>query len=445
MRILIISNFYPPFELGGWEQLTEEIVEGLSKRGHEIEVLTSKYKSGQPGTGDNHRVFRTLNLESDDFLHYHPFSFITRYSKEKENRKILAKSIDRFHPDLIFIHGMWNLPRSIAWYAEHLMPGKVIYYLASDWPYSPDSHANFWLLPAEHDWSRIAKRLIGAIPLGLLHWEKRNRKLRFEHVLCVSQFIRQELSQKAKVPLSNSRVVYNGINTDEFSPPLNWKPDVWKNGSPSFLYIGGLFKHKGVHTAIEGFSQVLDLPELINSTLTIIGSGNSEYEAYLKELTIIQGVSDRIYFMGRVLRRELPDLLRNYDVLLFPTIVDEPLARAMQEAMACGLVVIGTTTGGSKELIVDGITGLTFKPGNAADLARQIGNIVANPELRCALAQAGRKAVVERFSIERMMNEIDVYLRNIIYLLSGGNIDNTSANVAVNPTLNDDSIEKSKI
>ena len=107
----------------------------------------------------------------------------------------------------------------------------------------------------------------------------------------------------------------------------------------------------------------------------------------------------------------MPALLRRFDVLVFPSVWEEPLARVMQEAMATGLVVVGTTTGGSKELLVDGETGLAFAAEDAAGLAAQLTRLAAEPGLYPRLAKAGRQAVVERFNIERMVDQVEGYLR----------------------------------
>jgi glycosyltransferase involved in cell wall biosynthesis len=81
-----------------------------------------------------------------------------------------------------------------------------------------------------------------------------------------------------------------------------------------------------------------------------------------------------------------------------------------QEAMASGLVVVGTTTGGTQEILRDGQTGLTFAPGDANGLADQVVRLVSDPELRRRLVQAGRQTVLEKFTLDRMVLEIDAYL-----------------------------------
>jgi glycosyltransferase involved in cell wall biosynthesis len=99
--------------------------------------------------------------------------------------------------------------------------------------------------------------------------------------------------------------------------------------------------------------------------------------------------------------------------LLFPSVWPEPLARVVQEAMAVGLVVIGTTTGGTPELLQDGLTGLTFAAEDADGLARQIGRLARDPALFETLAQAARQTVESRFTQERMVDEIEAYFQKL--------------------------------
>jgi glycosyltransferase involved in cell wall biosynthesis len=81
-----------------------------------------------------------------------------------------------------------------------------------------------------------------------------------------------------------------------------------------------------------------------------------------------------------------------------------------QEAMASGLVVIGTTTGGTKEILRDGETGLTFAPEDADGLAKQVTRLIVDPELCCRLSKAGRQTVLENFTLEKMVEQIEAYL-----------------------------------
>jgi spore coat protein SA len=110
----------------------------------------------------------------------------------------------------------------------------------------------------------------------------------------------------------------------------------------------------------------------------------------------------------------MPSILQQFDVLIFPSIYEEPLARVLQEAMVSGLVVVGTTTGGTTEILTDGKTGLTFAPGDADALAAQVTRLVTDPDLCRRLAKAGRQVVLEYFNLDRMVDEIEDALQEVM-------------------------------
>jgi glycogen synthase len=145
-------------------------------------------------------------------------------------------------------------------------------------------------------------------------------------------------------------------------------------------------------------------------TLTIVGSGHPDYEAYLHDLIERERLHEFVTFHRPVSKDEMPTLLQQFDVLIFPSIYEEPLARMTQEAMASGLVVVGTTTGGTKEILRDGETGFTFAPEDADGLAEQVTRLISDPDLCCRLAQAGRQTVLENFTLDKMVKEIEAYL-----------------------------------
>jgi glycosyltransferase involved in cell wall biosynthesis len=115
----------------------------------------------------------------------------------------------------------------------------------------------------------------------------------------------------------------------------------------------------------------------------------------------------------------MPDVLADHNVLILPSEYDEPLARSIQEGMAMGLLVIGTTTGGSGELLVDKQTGLVFNPGDSRSLADQIVFAAQHPDRVNDLQNTGRQEVEQHFNIQRTVLEIEAYLTE---LLAGRNI-----------------------
>ena len=106
----------------------------------------------------------------------------------------------------------------------------------------------------------------------------------------------------------------------------------------------------------------------------------------------------------------MPGLYAAHDALIFPSIWEEPFALTLLEAMACGLPVVGTTTGGSGELLEHALTGLVFEPGDAGSLCAQINRLRAEPGLGAALAERARRRVERDFAIEHTVAQVEAFL-----------------------------------
>jgi glycogen(starch) synthase len=409
MRILVISNYYPPIELGGWEQLTCNVANQLIARGHQIAVLTSNYRKEEI-QGTEAGINRCLHLESYDPVSYHPRSTLSHRRQEEENRNTITGIVREFDPEIIFINGMWNLPYTVAKEAEDLRPGRVVYYLASYWPTEPDAHTAYWTSSAGNFVKKIPKKLIGSIlRKGWIEGTPRNR-LDFRLVLCVSEFVQDYVVREAGVPRERTRVVHNGIELDWFTITRAENP----SGDLRLLYAGRLSPDKGVHTILEALGRLNQANPHAPIRLSLYGSGTPEYENRLREQARNLGIEKWVELKGLVPREQMPSVFAQHEVLLFPSIWPEPLARILQEAMACELVVIGTATGGTNEILLDGENGLIFEVGDSAMLAEKINLIASEPSLREKLAKAARKTVEERFSLNRMVIEIEESFNQIL-------------------------------
>ena len=108
---------------------------------------------------------------------------------------------------------------------------------------------------------------------------------------------------------------------------------------------------------------------------------------------------------------ELPRHYRAADICLVPTIAQDSLSRTSVEAMASAVPVIASRIGGLPYTVTDGVTGLLCEPGDAGDLARQIGRLLDDPPLRRQMGLAGRKRFEEEFVWEDV---IERYFRPLL-------------------------------
>jgi len=446
MNILIISNFYPPHHIGGYGMLCMEVVNGLRERDHQVTVLTGTH--GVPAAVREGHIHRRLSLESD-LYYYRPQSALTYPKVKRQNLAILQQMVQEEEPDFIFIWGMWALTKEVAGEAERLLPGRVVYYLANPWPIDPNLHQSYWDAPATSQLHTLAKRLM-RLPARLWlrdEWQPFN--LQYEHVLCCSAAQRDQMLN-AQVPLQQCPVVYEGIDLAPYvaqqarRQAARQEQDMQRsaNGVASnghstgndvdhtqakaatkaplaaekpplkLLFVGTLAEHKGVHTTIEALGE-LTAAEQTQLHLTILGTGHPQYEERLRKLTKSRGVAGVVTFHAPIPRAELPDFLGDYDVLLLPSIWEEPLARIMQEGLASGMVVVGAATGGTAEIIQHNENGLLFPAADASALATQIRRLLTDSDLCQRLAVAGQQNAIDLFALPRMVDDIENYLVGI--------------------------------
>jgi glycogen synthase len=404
MRILFLSNFFPPARPGGYTQWCHEVAERLAERGHTIGVLTSRYELAKAPAGEQN-IYRLLHLEGD-LAYYQPLHFFTQWKKQhRENLVFLEQTVKDFAPDLIFIWGMWALSKALPALAEQLLPGRVVYYLSDYWPSALDMHTTYWQSPSRGWPMQVPKRVLSRVAMSMLAKEGQP-DLKLEQVICVSARVR-DLLVETGLPIQHARIIHGGTDVERFRSIRERK---YVAGHLKLLYAGQLVYHKGVHTAIEAMARLVNNRKINQITLTLVGSGHPDYEAFLHDLVARERLHDFVTFHKPVSKDIMPAILQQFDVLIFPSIYEEPLARLTQEAMASGLVVVGTTTGGTKEILRDGETGFTFAPEDADGLAEQVTRLINDPDLCCRLAQAGRQTVLENFTLDKMVEEIEAYL-----------------------------------
>jgi glycogen synthase len=404
MRILILSNFFPPARPGGYTQWCHEVAERLSASGHTIGVLTSRHEMAKAPLHEQN-IYRLLHLEGD-LAYYQPLHFFKSWkTQHRENLASLERVVREFAPDLVFVWGMWALSKAIPARAEQLLPGRVVYYLSDYWPAALDMHTAYWKSPVHHGPMRLPKRVLGNVAMSILA-KAGKADLELKHVICVSARVRDILVE-AGVPIQHARVIHGGTDIERFANVS--KRDV-STQNLKLLYAGQLVQHKGVHTAVEAMAQLVNHRNLKQLSLTLMGSGHPDYEASLCDLIDRERLHHYVTFHEPVSKDKMPAILQQFDVLVFPSIYEEPLARMTQEAMLSGLVVVGTTTGGTSEILKDGETGLTFAPEDANGLADQITRLIGDRDFCSRLSQAGRRTVIENFTLDKMAAEIEAFL-----------------------------------
>ncbi len=399
MRILVISNFYPPHFIGGYELGCRDVVDALRRRGHDVRVLTSMHGVNRPEqSGHVHRWLETdLGLKIND-----PAADWRRVvKKEAINRRAFERLCRSFTPDLVYVWNATHVSLSVAVRAQR-MGLKVCYFVSDHWLTQWERDALYSL--SRRTPRRLHRKAAWRLLITWLHLNGTltRDELDLRRVQFASRFLKQA-ALDAGLPVADAEVIHWGIDVERF--PFNEAA----RRPVRLLYVGQLTALKGVHTAIEALKKIRENPLHTEATLTV--AGGPDYDDRLHRLAESLGVGPSVRFTGLLPREQLPAIYRAHDALIFPSVWDEPFSITLLEAMACGLAVVGTNTGGSAEILRDGENALIFakedSPGCAARVARLLGDAALFQRIR----REGRRTVEGRFRLDRMVDHIECELR----------------------------------
>jgi glycosyltransferase involved in cell wall biosynthesis len=419
LTILFLSNYYPPCEKGGYEQLCRDVVERFRLRGHEVSVLTSNLQPDGNGRPDPEFIHRLLRLQP---VYGRPIGpalqfYLTRKRDEAYNVACLRRLVTEIRPDVVFVWNLQFLPRSLAMVVETMPELAVAYWLAGYTPAEPDEFWVYWELLPGQGLKRQFKRLLAQHALQRMRAEGKPFYPQMEHVGVVSHYYREKSIAEGRLP-AHARVIYNGVEIENFSRPVHPR----ESGPLRLLQAGRVSSDKGVHTTLEALAHLVHELATPDIHLTIAGSGTAAYLSELQQIVGRYKLEQHVTFTGWLPREEMPGLMGQSHLLLLPTPHQEPFARVVLEGMAAGLAVVATLTGGTGEIVRPEETGLVFPAGDSLMMARQIQRLAANEPLRCSLARAGQKMVREEYSLERMIDGLEALLAEAVYE-SGGRYD----------------------
>ena len=142
--------------------------------------------------------------------------------------------------------------------------------------------------------------------------------------------------------------------------------------------------------------------------------GGPDYDNGIHRLVGSLGLENNVRFTGLVPRDQLPSIYREHDILLFPSIWEEPFSLTLLEAMSSGLAVVGTNTGGSSEILRNEENALIFQTEDAEACAKQVIRLLQSAKLLEKLRCNGRSTVEEDFRLDDMVDRIDLALKKAI-------------------------------
>jgi glycogen(starch) synthase len=345
VRILSVGNMYPPHHLGGYELIWRSAVRHHRAAGHEVRVLTTDVRFGEPSEPDDPECFRELRWYWRD--HAWPrLSIPARYRLESDNARTLKRHLDTFRPDVVAWWAIGGMSLSLPRRTD--VPSAA--FVLDDW---------LDYAPKEDQWHRLLRR--GRFDTSTI-----------DHWVFISEYTRERARSQGHT-FPSSEINPAGVG-DEFltaAPPQPWS---WR-----LLYVGRIDERKGIDTAIRALEH---LPA--EATLRVVGAGDDAAERRLRAMA-----PDSVTFGGIVARGQLPAVYADSDAVLFPVRWREPWGVVPLEAMAVGRPVVATGRGGSGEYLRDSFNALLFDAEDPAALARCVERLAGDEQLRERLRTHG--------------------------------------------------------
>ena len=234
---------------------------------------------------------------------------------------------------------------------------------------------------------------------GILQSLKRFVFRNADHVTVVSTAMRDYL---LGIGCNTANVSVQSMGVDLHN---RFIPDSGTIKTHELVFVGRLVEKKGVVTLIEA------LPRLIekHSDLTLAIVGDGPEKPVLEQKVRDLGIEQHVKFPGPVPNEQVPGYYQSARIAVVPSVIaadgdQEGLGLVAVEALGCGCATLVSDLPALRDVVEDGVNGLVFRSGDAADLASKIAQILDNRELYNRLVQNGQQSVKEKFDWQRVGN-----------------------------------------
>jgi spore coat protein SA len=222
-------------------------------------------------------------------------------------------------------------------------------------------------------------------------------ELDVDRIVYVSRYL-EEASRSALVRPVQSEVLYNGADGDLFRP--NPMCDCAAAGPMRVLFAGRLVREKGAHVLSEAIGRLQSAGIAVEGV--IVGGvefGSDRPDEYVDELR--RSAPDNLSFRPYCAGAELAQLFQQADVFCLPSVWHDPFPMAPLEAMAAGLPVVASRSGGIPEALFDG-GGVLVERDSVDELADALHKLAESPERRRELAAQARQSYERHFRWEHV-------------------------------------------
>jgi glycogen synthase len=373
LRILIITNLYPPQVIGGYERAIADCARLLHSRGHEVLVLTSNTDEYTASCASVlveptvNRCFHLCGAWTNEGTHW--FALEKVAARTHLNRKTLAAELQVFKPDICLAGNIDFL--GVELLEKLLADGiPVVHYVMNS---MPGYACEF-------------------TPKSLMH----------KYITC-SDWNTNALRQQGYLT-ETTETVYPGAAVEEF-----YQPQLPPNDKLRIAYASLVMPYKGADVLIEALS-LLHAEDIDFSATIAGGTLVPEFVEALQEFVESEGMQDQVKFSGVLSRQELKEMYQTHNVLVFPSRFQEPFGISQIEAMAAGLTLVTSGTGGAGEIVEHNISGLKFESENVFDLADVLSSLANNLTEWKQITLAGQQRAMSYFSQTRAIKQLESIL-----------------------------------
>lgn len=226
---------------------------------------------------------------------------------------------------------------------------------------------------------------------------------RIDAIVCISEAVRSSI-EKGGLQVRYAPVIYNAIDPAKVVPQTAPGDIRKRHGlADDALIIGlvGNFKEwKGQRVVIRAMDRLKDrFPGLVCLLVGALPNAREEYLESLVRMTAEYGLEGRIVFTG--FQSDVAGYMNAMDIVIHASILPEPFGRVVIEAMALSKPIVGARDGAIPEIVVDGVSGRMFTPGDDEELASVVAELLMQPERAQTLGEAGLARLKEKFDIVR--------------------------------------------
>jgi glycogen synthase len=378
MKILVITNLYPPQAIGGYERSMADYARLLQQRGHSVLVLTSDETSLTQNidTFFNVEIKRCLKLLAgwnEQGSWEHPLDIVAQVMMH--NRFIASSILQVFQPDVCLVGNLDSL--GVELIEKVIVDG----------------------IPAAH----FVMNSKPGYPVELAPKTKLYR-----YIAC-SNWVKTHLSKQG-YPTQTTQVVYPGAAVEEF-----YQQNLPPRDRLRIAYASLVMPYKGADVLMEALS-FLHASDIPFSATFAGGSLMPDFVEVLKDFVNQEGMQEKIKFTGALTRYDLKKLYTEHNVLVFPSRFPEPFGISQIEAMAAGLTLITSGTGGASEIITHGQEGYNFESENPLDLADALAYLPLHPSKWESAARLGQQQAISHFSHTKSVEKLEALLLELVSL-----------------------------